>query len=65
MSEYWKACSNCEGEGRVVIWTHDAVELPFSAVQRWPKDYPHGDFDKITPSYACPYCKGHGQRKVY
>lgn len=59
-----KECSNCEGEGRVVIWGRCAHEVPVSRRRTHPLDYPGGDPDRCQPSYLCPICEGTGRREV-
>ena len=60
----WKECSNCEGEGIVVIWGVCAHEVPASRMRRYPTDYPHGDLFKAKPPYKCPLCHGKGGREM-
>jgi hypothetical protein len=61
-----KTCSNCEGEGIVVIWGELAHEVPASRQRRYPHDYPAGDASrKNTRPYRCPDCGGTGVRAFH
>ena len=60
-----KTCSNCEGEGLVVIWGQLAHEVPASRQRHYPFDYPAGDASrKNERPYVCPCCSGTGKRAV-
>ena len=55
-----KECTNCEGEGRVVIWGYYGHEVPASRVEKYPLDRPACYCDGQGRPYACPECRGTG-----
>lgn len=59
---YWVECSNCEGEGRVVIWGFHGHEVPVSRMIQYPDDRPFKSTDQAGIPRTCDCCRGTGRR---
>ena len=67
-TERWERieCSNCEGEGRVMVWGYYADEVPASRRDKYPLDFPDESClkEEARPGvkYVCPCCYGAGEQ---
>ena len=57
----FRMCSNCEGEGWVVIWGDMGHELPASRLRDDPNDAPPFAYRAAGKPYPCPHCQGYGE----